>query len=83
MEGAPQPPELEPSASRALLPSIHTSRTALAGTSGRVLMAADGSGSTAELGGTTVDDNDTIAALAAGTLGCRNEVYCSAAHRRN
>ena len=45
-------------------------------------MAADGSGSTAELGGTTVDDNDTIAALAAGTLGCRNEVYCSAAHRR-
>lgn len=70
----PPTPEPELSASPALLPSIHTSHTSLAGTSGRVLTTADGTGSTAELSGIMVDAADAIAALAAGTLGCRKEV---------
>ena len=70
-EGAPPPPEPELSASPALLPSIHTSRASLAGTSRRVLTAADGSGSTAKLGGITVDADDANAAPVSGSLGCR------------
>ena len=79
-EGAPPPPQLEHSASHSLLLSIHTSHSSLAGTSGCVLTAADGSGSTAKLGGITATAADIAAALAAGSFGCRIEVRCSAAH---
>ena len=76
----PPTPEPELSASPALLPSIHTSRTSLAGTSGRVLTTADGSGSTAYVGGITATAADADAALAAGSFGCQNEVCCSPTH---
>ena len=76
----PQSPNSPPLT--ALLLSIHTSHTSLAGTSTCVLTAADGSGSTAKLGGITADADDANAAPVSGSLSCRNEVCCSAAHHR-